>query len=207
LPFFSFLRLLYYLLQGDFFVYRLSVLCCLMIQIMDFRNIKYLKEGNDKQRLAYSVLKDNAILDILHKYDPILVGTIPICIDIETSDLDIICCFNNKQEFIEVLEQHFYSYEKFSFREIDAPAGNAVVCSFYCNGMEIEVFGQEQPTLQQAAYRHMIIEHKILQEKGEDFRQQIITLKKRGYKTEPAFTLLLGLEGNPYQALLDLEID
>lgn len=174
---------------------------------MDFRNIKYLKEGNDKQKLAYSALEDNVILEILQEYDPILVGTIPICIDIETSDLDIICCFKNKQEFIEVLEQHFYSYEKFSLREIDTPAVNAVVCNFYCNGMEIEVFGQELPTLQQAAYRHMVIEHKILLEKGEYFRQQIITLKKQGYKTEPAFALLLGLEGNPYEALLDLEID
>lgn len=174
---------------------------------MDFRNIKYLKEGNDKQRLAYSALKDNAILDILHKYDPILVGTIPICIDIETSDLDIICCFKNKLEFIEVLEHYFGSYEKFSLREIDTSNANAVVCNFYCNGMEIEVFGQVLPTLQQAAYRHMLIEYKILQEKGEDFREQIITLKKQGYKTEPAFALLLGLEGNPYKALLDLEID
>lgn len=31
------------------------------------------------------------IMEILQEFDPILVGTFPINIDIETSDLDIIC--------------------------------------------------------------------------------------------------------------------
>jgi len=50
----------------------------------------------------------------------------------------------------------------------------------------------------------MIIEYRILLEKGEDFRKQLIELKRQGLKTEPAFALLLGLEGNPYTELLSL---
>ena len=53
----------------------------------------------------------------------------------------------------------------------------------------------------------MIIEHKILQENDEKFRRDIIKLKERGLKTEPAFAKLLGLEGNPYQALLDYKVN
>jgi len=51
----------------------------------------------------------------------------------------------------------------------------------------------------------MLIENKILEQEGKQFRKKIIALKEQGYKTEPAFATLLGLEGNPYEALLELE--
>ncbi len=47
----------------------------------------------------------------------------------------------------------------------------------------------------------MMFEYRILQEKGEDFKNEIIALKRQGIKTEPAFGILLGLE-NPYEDLL-----
>lgn len=83
---------------------------------------------------------------------------------------------------------------------------NALKANFFIDDFEIEIFGQNIPTKQQNAYLHMLIEHKILQEKGEDFRMQIIELKKQGHKTEPAFTRLLNLQGDPYEALLRMQI-
>ena len=52
----------------------------------------------------------------------------------------------------------------------------------------------------------MIIEYDLLNKYGETFRQQIIQLKRKGYKTEPAFCKALGIEGNPYLELLKYEI-
>ena len=50
----------------------------------------------------------------------------------------------------------------------------------------------------------MIIEHKILEERGENFRQEVINLKKAGVKTEIAFARLLGLdESHAYDSLLN----
>ncbi|HRF37192.1 MAG TPA: DUF4269 domain-containing protein, partial [Saprospiraceae bacterium] len=57
----------------------------------------------------------------------------------------------------------------------------------------------------QNAYRHLLIEARLLEERGPEFRQQIIELKQQGVKTEPAFARLLGLEGDAYEALLRLE--
>lgn len=50
----------------------------------------------------------------------------------------------------------------------------------------------------------MLVEYKLLQQHGEDFRQQVVALKKAGIKTEPAFAKLLQLPGDPYEALLQL---
>ena len=50
----------------------------------------------------------------------------------------------------------------------------------------------------------MIIEHKILAAHDNDFKTEIIKLKQAGLKTEPAFARLLGLDGDPYEALLKL---
>ena len=49
----------------------------------------------------------------------------------------------------------------------------------------------------------MIIEHHILQQEGEDFKRKVVALKESGMKTEPAFAQLLGLDGDPYLALLE----
>lgn len=170
---------------------------------INFEDISYLKAGNDKQRRAYEILKKYRVLDLLEKFDPILTGTIPINIDIETSDLDISCCYSDKDEFVDAV-MHLFSPEKqFVLRQ--SSEFNSVVCNFWLDDFELELFGQSIPTKQQHAYRHMLIEHRLLEERGEEFRQEIIALKKQGYKTEPAFGIALGLEGNPYEELLKFE--
>lgn len=172
---------------------------------MNFDNIEYLQHGNRRQRQAYSILTDNRILSKLKRFDPILVGTIPINIDIENSDLDIICCFADIQEFQKSITDNF-SYERsFTIREQPSLDTLAIVANFFLDSFEIEIFGQSIPTKQQFAYRHLIVEHNLLNKNGEDFRQQIVELKRQGYKTEPAFALALGLTGDPYIELLKFE--
>jgi hypothetical protein len=131
------------------------------------------------------------------------VGTIPINIDIENSDLDIICEVSDKNEFIDKLNALFGSEKDFIIHE--SLKFDAIKANFIIDGFEIEIFGQNIPTARQNAYRHMLIEHKLLLAKDEKFRQDIIDLKNLGYKTEPAFAKLLGFAGNPYEELLKLE--
>jgi len=169
----------------------------------NFLDISYLQFGNEKQVKAYQVLMDNKILEKLAFYRPIVVGTIPINIDIESSDLDIICEVYDNDEFINQLMATFGPEKDFSVTE--SIKFNATKATFKIEDFEIEIFGQNRPTMQQNAYRHMLIEHQLLLEKGEAFRQEIISLKKQGYKTEPAFAKLLGFEGNPYEELLKSE--
>lgn len=173
---------------------------------MNFLNIHYLKHGNQRQGAAYQTLTNHQIMEKLEAYNPILTGTIPINIDIESSDLDVICYWEDKGNFIETLTKLFTTEKDFHLRECLIENQETIICNFTIDTFEIEVFGQNIPSENQNAYRHMLIEHQILQNEGEDFRLKIIELKKNGYKTEPAFTKLLGLEGNPYHALLAYQI-
>jgi len=170
--------------------------------MINFLDTAYLKSGNEKQIKAYRVLTENDIIEKLAKYNPFLVGTIPINIDIKNSDLDIICYVQDMKNFRNDLAHHFNQEKDFVISE-NAKL-HSLKANFFIDEFEIEIFGQSIPTENQNAYRHMLIEYQILLKKGEGFRQQIIELKNQGYKTEPAFAKLLGLDGNPYEELLKL---
>jgi len=175
--------------------------------LIDFTSIDYLKNGNLKQQRVYDVLNAHSVFSNLAKFNPILVGTIPINIDTDTSDLDIICNWANKAEFISALKSSFCHEIDFSVSQKIKNNKEVVVAKFMLEEFPVEVYGQNLPTTEQNGYRHMIIEHKLLLKKGEEFRQQVVNLKKQGYKTEPAFAKLLGLNSeNPFDELLKLNI-
>lgn len=173
----------------------------------DFKNIEYLKFGNERQRNAYFVLQELEIFDFLEKYNPILAGTIPIEIDLPESDLDIICECEDPISFAEYVTDKFGKYQDFRIWRNTHQGVISTMASFSFKGQEIEIFGQNIPTDKQNAFRHMLIERKILQEKGTEFKNKIIELKKQGIKTEPAFAQMLDLKGDPYLELLKFDID
>ncbi len=174
--------------------------------MIDFRNIEYLKTGNRKQKLAYSELISLNIFSDLKAYNPILTGTIPIDIDIPESDLDIICECQNHNKFTEDLIKLFGKNNNFSISTKLNKGITSTIAEFTGKYFIIEIFGQNVPTEKQNAYRHLLIEHQILKEKDSDFKNAIIELKKSGLKTEPAFTQLLRIKGNPYDELLKIAI-
>ena len=53
----------------------------------------------------------------------------------------------------------------------------------------------------------MEAERVILKEMDPEFRSRIIDLKNEGFKTEPAFAKLLGLEGDPYLSIIQYVFD
>lgn len=173
--------------------------------IENFRNIEYLKYGNDRQKLAYSEIKKFYILDKLVQYNPILTGTIPIEIDLPESDLDIICECESHAEFTDFILKQFSDKKDLKIYSTKERGIESTIAEFRTDNFLFEIFGQNIPTEKQNAYRHMIIENRILKEKGFEFKQKIKSLKSSGMKTEAAFAKLLGLDGDPYVALLKLE--
>jgi hypothetical protein len=169
-----------------------------------FEKIDYLKTGSETQRRAHMILRELQIMEILQEFDPLFVGSIPINVDVESSDLDVICCYQNKKQFEKIFISSYAQQEHFEIKERFIP-DEAVIGSFVYKGVPVEIFGQSIPTRKQLGWRHMRIEHQLLQQRGEAFRQEIIALKQGGYRTEPAFAAALGLKGDPYTELLSFE--
>ncbi|WP_216828704.1 DUF4269 domain-containing protein [Alkalihalobacterium elongatum] len=168
-----------------------------------FTKIDYLKRGNERQQRAYNAITHLRIMKDLADYKPVLCGTVPIEIDIEASDLDIIFEVHDFTRFQELAITLYGCMQEFKISQYEIRNQPIIKANFKCKDYEFELFGQAQPVQEQNAYLHMIIEHYILKEHPE-LKQPIITLKKQGYKTEPAFCKVLGLEGeDPYLLLLE----
>ncbi len=154
---------------------------------INFKNINYLKSGNNTQRSAYSCLMKLNIFNDLKEYKPILAGTIPIGIHIKSSDLDIICNVNNIKEFTNKVEKLYSKKENFKKKA----KGYLIVFSFTYENFIIEIRDEEKDVFKQNAYLHMISEYRVLTLANSEFKQKIIKLKQKGIKTEPAFGKLL----------------
>ena len=166
----------------------------------DWQNIDYLASGNDRQKKAYHILSKMNIMAILKEFDPILVGTIPLGIDIPGSDLDIICYAPDLNKFKEISQYNFFRYSPFYERIKDG----VYMAEFEHLEMKIELYASPEPTTKQFGYRHMIVEDRILNLADDSFRDKIIQLKMKGLKTEPAFGKLLNMS-NAYDELLELD--
>jgi len=170
---------------------------------VDWRDISYLSSGTIRQRSAYSNLLRLGILESLGEYDPVLVSTVNIDIEIDSSDLDIICQANDLVAFERVVQGLFGGMSGFFITRLGKL--EASVASFRFEEWEYEVFGQAIPVHQQNAFRHLEQTHRIIARGGSHWRDEIRSLKRSGMKTEPAVAHCLGLPGDPYRAVLSLE--
>jgi hypothetical protein len=168
-------------------------------------DLRYLLDGSTVQCKVYDILDKYRVMQTLEPYHPILVGTVPIGIHVENSDLDIICEVHDFTRFEALVAANFHQYPGYSQirRQVDGVWRTKV--NFLLENWPVEIFGQERTSVEQNGFRHMVIENRMLSLYGEEFRQRIIDLKHEGLKTEPAFANLLKLEGDPFAKLLELE--
>lgn len=162
-----------------------------------WEDISYLKSGNPTQRKTWEILHDTQILKLLYMYHPIVIGTIPIDIDIPGSDIDIACEVDDHCSFIEVLTHHFPTVSI-------TQRSNVSIGRMHIGNMEIEVYGERMPVSQQDGFVHMVVEARLLQLGGQRLRDTVRALKQGGLKTEPAFAKALSISGDPYEELLKL---
>jgi hypothetical protein len=171
---------------------------------MNWRDISYLQRGSLRQQQAHRALQALGLFETLARFDPLLVGTIPIDLALPTSDLDIICEAHDLAAFERVLHAHYAREPGFVVERKRKWGGEVVVCDFEHGGFPIQVFGQSKPVEQQRAFRHLAIEARLLALAGDEARSAIRQLKASGMKTEPAFGRYFDLSGDPYLRLLEL---
>lgn len=169
----------------------------------DFRDWSFLAHGSEDQRRAFAILSQHRPFDRLKGADSALVGTFPIDIAVDGSDLDILVAAAPAR-FAAVLDAGFGQEAGYTRRLTQVIDGPALVAAFALDGLPVEIFVQEVPVEQQIGWRHMLVEARLLS-LDPSLRPTIRALKQAGMKTEPAFAHMLHLPGDPYQALLTLE--
>lgn len=151
-----------------------------------------------------TVIRELELLERLADYDPVVIGTPPLGIETGGSDIDIACSASNIDGFGQVAKESFGSCGDFNQRTLKNQEHPALLTSFSHAGWVIEIFCQELPIGKQWGVRHFQVEQRLLL-LAPELRPAVQRLKESGLKTEPAFSRILGLTGDPYHALLDLE--
>ena len=166
--------------------------------------LEQLEDGTPRQRRAFLLLEEGGLLKRLAAYSPLLVGTIPIDVDVETSDLDLLCVAADLDRFESDIRSHFGRAHAFTTWRRSLDGLPSQVARFKIGGFEIEIFGQDRIHREQLGFLHLVAEARLLAEAGEGARQDIRRLKVNQWKTEPAFCVVFYLPGDPYQTLAEL---
>jgi len=179
----------------------------------DLYSIEYLKDGSERQRRAYAVLKELGLIEKISLWTGgeiemglhlTLAGSVPIDVAVENSDLDIIVCAPDLKAMGEIFRRELGSFHGFR-QERGIVLGVATLMTHFEFGGEVfEIFTQNVPIPRQNAVVHMLVEERLLLLGGDGFRDKGMALRRAGVKTEPAFGEVLGLE-EPYRDLLALE--
>jgi len=166
----------------------------------------HLASGNARQQDAYRVIQSSGLLELLAGYHPYPAGTVPIDIDVPGSDLDLLCYAEDLDAFEAEMYDQIGAVGEFQcVRGGDLPGQRPyVTCHLQVGHWPVEIFAQSVPVNRQNAYLHMIVEWRLLQLWGEQGHREIRRLKQAGWKTEPAFASVLGLQGDPYVDMLHL---
>ena len=164
-------------------------------------DIAYLKMGSDRQQAAFLAVVELDLFSVLADYDPLLIGTLAIGLDLPDAGLDIICCVEDFEGFRAVMHAMYDMYDDFSCRLTGQDGVMTASCSFRYNLFHIEVTGQPIPTREQAAYQRMAATTRLLRLAGETAMQEVRRLRASGMKTNQAVAAYFCLEGNPEEKL------
>lgn len=151
-----------------------------------------------------AAVKESGVLETLAAFHPHIAGTPPLAIDVEGSDIDVLCDYADACVFTRVVVDAYATAEDFHMSQWRS-GSQAIVARFHAADWPFEIFAQTTPVQRQTGWRHFLVEKRLLDLGVPELRTAVVAAKRSGRKTEPAFADLLKLAGNPYEALLALE--
>lgn len=181
----------------------------------NWRRLDYLAHGNPRQRSAHALLTAGLWDELAAQCaDLALVSTLAIGLDRPGSDLDILCQHPNPAEFAATLEAQGW--------QASARGDNVWLLerTFSCLDQSCAVSGSDKseaswplelyvtpaPIETLNGWRHLALMAALLERFGDAFYHEVLRLRlEDGLKGEAAMCRLLGLAGDPYEALLTLE--
>lgn len=186
----------------------------------NWRSLDYLAHGNPRQRAAHALLTAGLWDELAaHCTDMALVSTLAIGLDRPGSDLDILCQHPDPAAFAASLtalpnaalltKERWQASDKGDnlwLLERTFPGCDKHATDKNSDSWPVELYVTPAPIETLNGWRHLTLMAALLQRFGEPFYQEVRRLRlDDGLKGEAAMCTLLGLAGDPYQALLTLE--
>ncbi|MGN5000637.1 DUF4269 domain-containing protein [Aeromonas sp. 61P] len=181
----------------------------------NWRRLDYLAHGNPRQRSAHALLTTGVWDELAAQCaDLALVSTLAIGLDRPGSDLDILCQHPDPAAFAATFaeqgwqasakDENIWLLERI-FACLDQPC--AVSGSDKSDARwPLELYVTPAPIETLNGWRHLTLMAALLERFGDAFYREVLRLRlEEGLKGEAAMCRLLGLAGDPYEALLMLE--
>lgn len=150
-------------------------------------------------KLFAAIINSGVLLDF-KDYSPLVSGTFPLDIAVETSDVDIIMTSDSLEKLSEKINKHYSHCADYSLRTDN----DYITAKFSFADFVFEIYAERTASSLQNSNLHFLVEERLLKLGPTSFRKHILRLKESGVKTEQAFATQLNLSGDPYQALLDI---
>lgn len=135
------------------------------------------------------------------------MGAWPLGLEQASSDVDVLCEAGDLDRVADVLATRL---RRWAPVELHRRGGDgqpdALVARCGIGDVPVEVFAQPLPVVEQRGWRHLQVERRLLRLGGPALAAGVRRHRARvGGSLEPAFAAALGLPGDPYAAVLQLE--
>lgn len=181
----------------------------------NWRRLDYLAHGNPRQRSAHALLTAGVWDELAAQCaDMALVSTLAIGLDRPGSDLDILCQHPDPAAFAAIFaeqgwqasakDENIWLLERtFACLEQSCAVSG---CDQSDASWPLELYVTPAPIETLNGWRHLTLMAALLERFGDAFYRDVLRLRlEEGLKGEAAMCRLLGLAGDPYEALLMLE--
>lgn len=152
---------------------------------------------------VFDALRASKILEDFRAHGPLLAGTFPLGIATPDSDLDILLRAADLDALAGRLRENFGDAPGFTHRTMEVDGRPTLLVNFRFRDLPFEIFAQDLAPVRQRAYRHFLIEEKLLKYGGAALTESVRAARRRGLKTEPAFGEALKIAKDPYETLLE----
>lgn len=154
---------------------------------------------------VWNAISDSQILKHFKSLHPLIAGTFPLSVNLSTSDVDVLLHSDNLASMEKNLKELYSNQPDFEITKSEVDGLPTLICQFCWDQVPFEVFAQNRHPVEQKAYRHFLVEERLLKLGGDDFFQKILSARADGLKTELAFGKVLDLQNDPYEELLTLQ--
>jgi hypothetical protein len=171
--------------------------------LLDLRTLSPLTGVGDGPQRAARELAALGLPGRLATYDPVCVSSLLTGLGVERSDLDVVCDLR-EPGFVAAATAAYGDRPGFATWEADA---DRTIVAFDGDELRVELVGEPKRVEAQAAYRHAVAHRRLVQAGGPALATRVRELRtRRGWKTEPALSAVLELDGDPFTALAALAV-